>query len=229
MGNIKIGNVELGNAPRIVAIVDDFIPAETVKGFKEKGAALLEIRVDLFSAEFDTILEYLEKLRKSVDIPIIGTIRETDENRDKRLSMFERIIPLVDSVDIEIDWDINHEVIKRASGKTIIISEHDFEKTPSNDESSQIIETAKDLGADIIKIAAMANKKEEVTRLLNFTKTRSENLVTISMGEIGKRSRIEAPLFGSLFTYAYVKERVAPGQISLEEMVEEFKALYPDF
>jgi 3-dehydroquinate dehydratase-1 len=228
MSTIKIGGVELGKTPRIAAIVDDFIPVETVKGFKEKGASLLEVRVDLFSAQFDSILEYLKKLRESVEIPIIGTIRETDQNRDERLSMFERIIPLVDSVDIEIDAAINHEVIKRAGGKTIIISYHDFERTPSNDELLQIIETAKGLGADIIKIASMANSKEEVMRLLNFTRTRAENLVTISMGDIGRLSRIQAPLYGSLFTYAYINEKIAPGQISLEEMAREYKARYQD-
>ena len=228
MGTIKIGGVELGKTPRIAAIIDDFIPVETVKGFKEKGASLLEVRVDLFSAQFDSILEYLKKLRESVENPIIGTIRETDQNRDERLSMFERIIPLVDSIDIEIDAAINHEVIKRAGGKTIIISYHDFERTPSNDELLQIIETAKGLGADIIKIAAMANSKEEVMRLLNFTGTRSENLVTISMGDIGRLSRIQAPLYGSLFTYAYINEKIAPGQISLEEMAREYKARYQD-
>lgn len=229
MGNVKIGNVELGKVPRIVAVVNDFIPVETLKGCKEKGAVLFEIRFDLFSAEFDSIIKYVEELKNSIDAPIIGTIRETDGNRNKRMSMFERIIPLVDSIDIEIDAGINRDVIEKANEKTIIVSGHNFEKTPSNDELSQIIETAKDLGADIIKIAALANSKEDVTRLMDFTKTRSENLVTISMGEIGKHTRIEAPKFGSLFTYAFINEEVAPGQISLEEMVEELKALYPDF
>ncbi|MFC1476372.1 type I 3-dehydroquinate dehydratase [Fibrobacterota bacterium] len=229
MGNIKIGNVELGKVPRVVAIINDIMPIDSVKGIQERGAALLEIRVDLFSADFDTIIEYLRKLKRSIEIPLIGTIRETEDNRDKRLSMFECLIPLIDAIDIEIDSDINHDVISKAEGKTKIVSEHNFEKTPSDDELSQIIETAKNFGADIIKIAAMANSKEDVTRLLDFTKTRSENLVTISMGEIGKQSRIEAPKFGSLFTYAFINEKVAPGQISFEEMVEEFKARYPDF
>ena len=115
------------------------------------------------------------------------------------------------------------------SGKTVIVSEHNFEITPLNDELSQIIAIAKNLGADIIKIAAMANSREDVTRLLDFTKSRSENLVTISMGDLGKQSRIDAFKYGSLFTYGFINEEVAPGQISLDEMVEKFKAQYPDF
>ena len=162
-------------------------------------------------------------------MPLIGTIRETEDNRDKRLSMFECLIPLIDAIDIEIDSNINHDVISKAEGKIKIVSEHNFEKTPSDDELSQILGIAKNLGADIIKIAVMPNSREDVTRLLDFTKSRSENLVTISMGEIGKRSRIDAFKYGSLFTYGFINEEVAPGQTSLDEMVEEFKTFYPDF
>lgn len=228
MGNTLIGSVELGNIPRIVAIVDRFMPVDTVIGLKEMGADLLEIRLDRFSGEFDLILDYVEKLKNKAVLPIIGTIRETEKNRGKRLVMFERITPFVDAIDIEVDADINRAVISRAAGKTIIVSEHDFEKTPGNEELSRIVDTAKDLGADIVKIAVMANCKEDVTRLLNFTEARVENLVTIALGEIGKLSRITAPLFGSLFTYAFFNDKVAPGQLSLEEMVEEMKKYYPD-
>lgn len=229
MGNIKIGTVELGSVPRIVAIIDEILPVDTVKGVQERGAALLEIRVDLIPAEFGAIIEYLDKLKGSIDIPLIGTIRETEGNRNKRLSIFERIIPYIAAIDIEIDSDINRDVIDKAKGKIIIVSEHNFEKTPSDEKLSEIVETAKDMGADIIKIAAMANREEDVTRLLEFTKKRSESLVTISMGEIGKRSRVEALKYGSLFTYAFVNKKAAPGQISLDEMVREFKVQYPDF
>lgn len=229
MGNVKIGTVELGTVPRIVAVVDDVIPIEVLHGYREKGAALFELRFDLFTADFNSTIRYVEHVRNSLNAPFIGTLRETEENRIKRMSLFERIIPLIDSVDIEIDADINRKVIEKAKGKTIIVSEHDFEKTPSVDVMSQIVETAIDIGADIVKIAAMAESQEDVSRLMDFTKSRSENMVAISMGEIGKRSRIEGFKSGSLFTYAFITEEVAPGQISLDEMVEEFKARYPDF
>ena len=223
MGNVKIGNVELGKVPRIVAVINDCIPFDTLRISKAKGAALFEIRCDLFSADFNSIVDYAEELKSSIAVPLIGTIRETEGNRGKRLSMFERIIPFIDAIDIEIDSVISHDVISKAEGKTKIVSEHNFEKTPSDDELSQIIDVANNMGADIIKIAAMPNRGEDVTRLLDFTKLRSENLVTI------KRSRIDAFKYGSLFTYAFISEEVAPGQISLDEMVEEFRMLYPDF
>ena len=194
--------------------------------YKHRGADILEIRVDCFPDEFERILEYVKKVHDSSGFPIIGTIRETDMNSKKRLSMFKRIIPFVDAVDIEVHAEIKNEIIDYACEKIVIISEHDFKETPSDDRLACIVENAKNSGADIVKIAAMANCKEDVIRLLKFTEERDENLVTISMGDIGRVSRIVAPLFGSLYTYAFVKNEVAPAQISLDETARLFRLFY---
>jgi 3-dehydroquinate dehydratase-1 len=66
-----------------------------------------------------------------------------------------------------------------------------------------------------------------VVRLLQFTAERKEPLVTLSMGEIGMLSRVAAPLFGSLFTYTFVGEAVAPGQLPFGELVAEMRRYYP--
>jgi 3-dehydroquinate dehydratase-1 len=143
--------------------------------------------------------------------------------------MFKAIIPFIDAIDIEIDTVITTDVIACASTKTVIVSEHNFNETPDNNSLNSIVDTAKKLGADIIKIAAMTVKRQDVLRLLHFTEKCQENLVTIAMGEVGKITRIIAPLFGSLFSYCYISHEVAPGQLSLEKMAEEFSLYYPDF
>ncbi len=227
MATNEVGNVVSGNTPGIAAVIDSPMSIETLIGFREKGVTLLEVRVDLFTEPFATVWEYIKSIKSAIDLPIIGTIRETGNNRDSRLDQFEQIIPFVDAVDIELDAAINRDVISRAAGLSVIVSEHDFEKTPSVDGLEEIVERAKKMGADIIKIAAMARNKKDVTRLLTFTETRPENLVTISMGEIGALSRIVAPLFGSLFTYGFVTEAVAPGQVSLDTIIEQLKLFYP--
>jgi len=227
MANSKIGSVELGKRPRIVAVVNGFISLGTLKKIKSRGVSLLEIRVDLFPAGFDEVVMYIKKLRNNLAMPMIGTIRETGNNKRNRLSLFERILPLVDCVDIEIDAGICREVVLMASDKTILISEHNFKRTPPDKELARIVEKANTLGADIIKIAALAKSREDVVRLLQFTKSRPEKLVTIAMGEIGRLSRIAAPLFGSLFTYAGIHEDVAPGQLSLEETLAAIRRYYP--
>jgi 3-dehydroquinate dehydratase-1 len=228
MAELQLGTIGLGKVPRVVVIIDRVIPVDTLAGLKEKGADILEIRVDLFPCGFDEVLSYLESLRSSAAFPMIGTIREAGDNRKNRLSMFKKIEPFVDAVDIEVDARIGRDVAALFTDKTVIVSEHDFEKTPDHDALMGIVDRAVKVGADIIKIAAMPQNREDVTSLLSFTKERTEPLVTIAMGETGKISRVTAPLFGSLYTYAFIHDSVAPGQFSLDDLVRELQTFYPE-
>jgi 3-dehydroquinate dehydratase I len=229
MPKAQIGSLVLGSVPRVVAIIDEMVPVQTALKFIERGADLLEIRIDRISAPFAEIMTYAKKLRKGVKVPIIGTIRETRGNKSKRQAMFEEITPLVDCIDIEINTEICQDVVKMAKGKTVIVSEHDFDKMPSDSQLVSIVNRAVELGADIVKIAAQASSFEDVTRLLRFNQDRGEPMVTIAMGEAGTISRFVAPLFGSLFTYGYTNKAVAPGQISLESLVDGMRMLYPAY
>lgn len=141
--------------------------------------------------------------------------------------MFSELIPLVDCIDIEIDTPINKDVIALARKKKIMISEHNYKKTPTEVGLQKIVSTSRTLGADIIKIATLANSQRDVIRLLSFCNAQKEPIVAISMGDLGTISRITAPLFGSLFSYGFIGSSVAPGQISAIALVNYFKRLYP--
>jgi len=135
-------------------------------------------------------------------------------------------VPYVDAIDIELDTPIGPDVIAGAEGKTIIVSEHDFTSTPSVEGLNHMVEQGIQQGADIVKIATMATCVQDITRLLRFTEDCTTPLVTIAMGPLGTASRVFAPLFGSLYTYGFITESVAPGQISAEELAKEFKLYY---
>lgn len=226
---IRIGSLELGTKPHIAAIVDEFIPVEKLAGLPNQGVDLLEMRVDCYSQPLDEIISYLIKVRDAVRLPMIGTVRETDKNKNIRPEIFRRIMPFVDSIDIELGTPASDEILSLAKDKTIIVSEHDFVKTPSSIELEKIVERSLIQGAHIVKIAAMANSKDDVTRLLRFTHDCKEPLVTISMGPIGTVSRVIAPLFGSLYTYGYIVKPVAPGQLSVQKLAEEMRLFFPEF
>lgn len=227
MGRPVIGNLELGTYPRIVAIIDILRPIEGIKNIKEMGADIFEIRVDCFTIEFDKILAYVRTIRETLEVPIIGTIRETPYTKSHRLSMFNSLLPYLDAIDIELDTSLAQAVIDQAKNKTIIVSEHNYECTPTDQEMTRMVLDAKSQGADIVKLAVTATNQHDLIRFLAFTENCQENIVAIAMGEIGKLSRVVAPLYGSLFTYAYIGEQVAPGQLSLKEMVEEIARYYP--
>ncbi|MBD3346548.1 MAG: type I 3-dehydroquinate dehydratase [Chitinivibrionales bacterium] len=224
---ITIGNLSLGRKPAVTAIIDRLLSLAEITALPERGADMLEIRADLIDAAPKRLYDYIREIRENVDLPLIGTLRETTQNKDRRLAMFEKIVPLVDCVDIEIDASINRDIVAMAGEKPVIISEHDFEKTPSNDRLKALVEKGMELGGTIVKIAVMPRSREDVSRLLTFTGECSAPIVTIAMGEIGVISRVAAPLFGSLFTYAFISDSVAPGQLSIDMMAEEIGRYYP--
>ncbi len=222
-----LGNCTLGEIPRVVLIVDHMIDPERLACFAGEGADILEIRADLFDGSFEEVCSYVETVKEAVGIPLLGTLRETEANKKDRLSLFRRLIPHVDAVDIEIDTPIRDDVIALCEGKTVIVSEHNYRETPDDAALGAIVDEAVLAGAQIVKLAVTARSRADVVRLLQFTAKRKEPLVTLSMGDVGMLSRVAAPLFGSLFTYTFVGEAVAPGQLPFGELVAEMRRYYP--
>lgn len=215
--------------PGIIAVVDSFLPAVSLKEIYDKGADVLELRIDCFSGDFALVLDYVQQIRVDLPkIPLLCTIRETEENRDQRLTMFKKILPFVDAVDIEIDSTIGKEVAALAADKIKIVSEHNYDITPENKDLTAIVNKSRVFDADIVKLAVTAQSQDDVIRLLNFTHEQEVPMITISMGEIGKISRLVAPLYGSLFSYAFINGEVAPGQLSVEVLDEEMNRYFSD-
>ena len=228
MRHCRIGKCTLGTIPRTIVIVDDFLPLGEIKKLKDLGTDLIEMRVDGFNKDIDEICNYIKKVKKSVSMPMVGTIRENEWTKKDRISIFAKIIPLVDAIDIEIDASIGKQVIKMAAGKTVIVSEHDFSGTPKNADLVRIVKKASNLGCHIVKIAAMARSREDVVRLLEFTHHCKKPIVAFSMGDVGAISRVASMLFGSLYTYGFVKKANAPGQLHISELTQELRRFYPE-
>ncbi|NLD92278.1 MAG: type I 3-dehydroquinate dehydratase [Fibrobacter sp.] len=220
-GMLSIGSCLLGNAPKVVAVIDELFSIEKILDVKQDGADIFEMRIDCYKAPLDTIVAYLEKVKNEAAVPMIGTVRENDWTSKDRIPIFRAIMPFVDSIDLELGTPISNEVRDFAHGKTIIVSEHDYNKTPSNDCLNDMVKRSLDQGADIVKLAVMANSRDDVRRLFTFTQECTIPVVTIAMGSHGTISRVIAPLFGSLFTYGFIEKPVAPGQLSAKKLVEE--------
>lgn len=232
---MNIGRVRLGSSPLIVAIAHDQIPLKSLKTLN-KNADLIEVRIDLFhSINCESVIKFLKNLRDLTKLPVIGTIRKpvdggkryiSDQNRHH---LFKTIMPLIDCIDTEIESPICEELVKEAQEKKkkVIISYHNFKETPSTQKLLKLIQKGKSKGGDIIKLAVMCNKEEDLFRLLAFTKKyRKVNLITISLGKMGRISRIITPLFGSLFTYGYIDSPIALGQFSIFELRRILKLFY---
>ena len=133
---------------------------------------------------------------------------------------------LVDMIDVELfsGDDIVRQLVDIAHNANVpvVISNHDFEKTPCQEKLVERMKRAEALGADILKIAVMPQSKRDVLSLLCATEQMSREsgcpLITMSMGKNGIISRLSGEIFGSSVTFGTIGMASAPGQIDLDSM-----------
>lgn len=216
------------------------IMEDSVEGFLEAASGvdvdLIEVRADGLSEPTpENVHRLLSELKKATKAKIILTIRKKDEGGRFEASEQERkeailgSLHLADIIDIELNCTIRDEVVSKARANNIevIISSHDFEKTPGAGEMKEIIVEEIKAGADYAKAAFKANSHGDVLRLFEACEVMrgKSRVIAISMGELGRVSRIAAPVFGSAITYAAAGEKTAPGQLTVEETKTAFKML----
>jgi len=230
---------DLGKRPYIVAVLNK-APVETAQSAQKLGADILELRVDMLDSCYhngEKVSSIIRQLKNEVGLPVILTIRSSKEGSiakisdSKRLAIFREAISETDLVDIEISSDhINSKVIElgKTQNKKLILSYHNFERTPTIACLNDQAEKACDLGCDILKIAVMANNMEEVRRLLNFCSDWKKTKISVmSMGYLGAVSRLAGFLFDSCLTYGFIDQPVASGQLSVKNLVKYYNILYP--
>lgn len=103
----------------------------------------------------------------------------------------------------------------------LVLSYHNFQETPEN--MMEILSELTILNPKLVKVAVMAHTEQDVLDLMNYTRgfktlNPEQEYVTISMGKVGKVSRITADVTGSSWSFASLDEVSTPGQISLASM-----------
>ncbi len=137
---------------------------------------------------------------------LIATMRPGEYDDTHRASVLIAAIEAgATYVDVEIEspkW-LKDQVIAAArdAGCQVIVSFHDFERTPSREKLLAIVKDCFDAGADIAKVVCQVHVPREASRLLALLDT-EQKVIAFGMGEVGKITRIAGPLLGSPFTYA---------------------------
>ncbi len=236
MRPVQLGSLRLdGVTPRIAVPFRDGTRAEQIAEATRLGMDIAELRIDLFADQSPQAV--LAEDERFHDIPVLATIRSAAEGGQwagtdaDRLALYEAVLPHVAAVDVELSSTaIVPDVIAEAHEceRCVVVSFHDFEKTPPASKLDDIANRAHDAGADIVKIAATCNAPKDLHNLAEYTlRHRDKGLVTIGMGESGLVSRIFFPALGSLFTFASFGEGTAAGQIPLDKTAEYLRAFYP--
>lgn len=210
-------------------------------------ADLVEWRADHFDDLDDpgAMAAMLASLREAIgSLPLLFTVRTHPEGGELPYSAeeYERLLRWavsqseIDLIDIEFlhyDLDPSEWVDSaRRSGMMTVASAHFFRGTPEKAELRQVFARGEQTGADILKVAAMPEKPKDVLRLMRVTQQVREEtgriLITMSMGEMGKISRVSGALTGSAVTFGTAGPASAPGQIPAEELRMILHALQED-
>jgi 3-dehydroquinate dehydratase-1 len=209
------------------------IAAENPEALREKinkalsyGANYIEIRFDFLNlSDMEEALNIAENVREKA----VFTLRTPAEGGNFKGNNDDRIISLKKlSMAKPMLVDIEYGTIKanddlasyfRRQRIPILISWHDFEKTPPKDQLRDMLEKMR-IYSNYIKIVTTAINIIDALRILDLYENAAEsNLIAFSMGEAGIISRIMCTIIGrSPFTYAALEESIAPGQLTIKQM-----------
>jgi 3-dehydroquinate dehydratase type I len=208
---------------------------DTLIAIKEANrlADLIELRVDYLR---NVRLALLLQNRKK---PFIVTNRKKEEGGQykgeerKRLGLLQEAIELgADYIDVELTTErsLFRDLLRNKRGTQVILSFHDFRRTPSLKKLQRLLGQMVRLEADVIKIVSFARSWEDnltILSLIPFAKARKQEIVAFCMGEKGKVSRFFSPFLGAAWTYASLSgvKASAPGQLTVGEMKEIWEKL----
>lgn len=193
----------------------------------------IEHRLDFLENAADpaAVLAAIDAVRNELgNTPLLCTFRTPFEGgaakvtEDYYFDLLQQVIHKARPDAIDIEYSRRTDDVKallaqaNKQGVTVILSYHDFTRTPAAEEIESRLLSMINLGADIAKIACMPQAKADVLTLMKATATVHEvhpdtPLITMSMGKLGVISRLAGEIFGSAVTFGTAGRASAPGQI----------------
>lgn len=218
----------------------------TVDDLRADAAALPVEEIDVIELRIDHLgaVDREAEVRAAISavrdalpegLPILFTFRSKAEGGEREITPddYEALLALavatgeVDAIDVEMftPRDTLDRVVAgaRAAGVAVVMSSHDFERTPPAEEIVSRLRTQQSLGADVVKIAVMPRTRRDVVTLLDATVTYGDGpdarpAITMSMAGLGVMSRLAGETFGSCLTFGAVGKISAPGQIDAGDL-----------
>ncbi|MHC4447869.1 MAG: type I 3-dehydroquinate dehydratase, partial [Planctomycetota bacterium] len=211
----------------------------------QAGARLIEWRVDAL-AEKPKAIDPIRRLVQESPAPCIVTCRpreeggEFDGDDEHRSRLFESLVKAdhppryidLELAALERDEQLRrglteavHESARRRDVHTnLILSAHDFERRPP--DLFQKIERMTDESAcAVIKVAWQARSLRDNLEAFDLLVERRKPMIALCMGRFGLLSRVLAPKFGGMLTYAadHPQAATAPGQPTINTLADRYR------
>jgi len=241
---LRLKGLAIGEgAPTIIASITgrdlDTIRRQTQALAASEAVDIAELRLDYLPDTLslqDTAAWVDQVVSDLHGKPLLATFRSAQEGGERalpdgdyaRLCMALLEQTRIDLLDIEMmkpQASVQALVAKaHQQGVAVILSNHDFQATPSREVIVERLLRQQALGADILKIAVMPKAPEDVLTLMTASqevyRRAHRPLLTMSMGPLGVTSRLSGQLTGAALTYASVGQASAPGQLEASAVRE---------
>lgn len=201
--------------------------AQAIDANRYVDADIIEWRADFLSK--DEILQVAPAIfEKFAGRELLFTLRTRAEGGEIDLSAQEYVQVIKDVTQlyqpeyVDFEYFGNKDVFDQMLDfPNLVLSYHNFQETPEN--MMEILSELTSLNPKVVKVSVMAHTEQDVLDLMNFTRgfktlNPEQEYVTISMGKVGKVSRITSDVTGSSWSFASLDVASAPGQISLSNM-----------
>ena len=229
------GRHALGEMPCVVGSVSQEGTLARLATRAEQDCDVLEVRVDLIgpyaahSPQTEPAWLQHAQAIEGRGLPVVVTVRLAAEGGnwkqpdELRLPLFEAALRHLSAADIELRSPILEQVsaLARRHKRALIVSHHDFGRTPPLEELREIIDHAAGYGT-VAKVATLVKTQEDLTTLRALLAEKCPRpLCVLGMGPLGPQTRIEFPKLGSCLTYGYLDQPVAPGQVPARELMRQ--------
>jgi len=197
----------------------------------QDSADLIEIWLDkIKKLDEDKIQKIVEIVQK----PLILNLKKRKEGGLSRLGDQKRVqllqfaaslgVDFVDA-DLELPAELLKNLKKSCKKTQLILSFHDFKKTPKIEDLRKLATKAWKFKADIVKLVGTAQKFDDCSPIFQISwelAKRKKKFLTMGMGECGEPTRVITPLIGGLGMFAPIhkKDATAAGQLTVAELRE---------
>lgn len=193
---------------------------------------------------FEVWLDYIEELDETFLTKLITLLGDKlivllrRQNMETIMIDLEKrygIISLISNSESFLDLDISQKdelehIEKNNMHIKLIVSYHNYEKTPTNDELINILMDIESHNPELYKIATVCHNENDALRLLQLQsqlKEQHKKHIVLGMGEFGTITRVYGTLWGNemIFAPIHTEENSAPGQLTKQELEKIFEVL----
>jgi len=196
-------------------------------------AVLSQKKPDLVEFRLDNLNNFaaIEDIAHKKTFPLIAADKSNRDAAATRKRLMTAASSGFEFVDLDLASPHVRSAIRqiKSMGSEVIVSFHDFSKTPSRSQLGEILDSQIKAGSDVCKVVTTALYPRDSLSILRFLEEGSSKtrLISFAMGHDGIISRILSPLFGAEFTFASLTEasKTADGQLTIDNLRNAWQLL----